>query len=527
MAIVALALAFSRCSDNDPAVNSGAVKLKSDATLGNFLVDGKGMTLYFYTLDVNGQSNCTGGCLDEWPIYYSDNIQPGDGVNAADFGTIVRADGKKQTTYKNWPLYYFAGDAKAGDVTGEADDKVWFVAKPDYTIMLTDAQLVGREGTHYLSTYQQGDGMTQFFVDSKGLTLYTFTKDFKDTNKFTAADLGNNNVWPIYNATIASLPSTLNKSDFGTIQVAGRAQTTYKGWPLYYFGQDTKPGDTKGVDYPAAGIWHIVNTSTAAAPVQPTVMTRNDTKLGKILTDNQGRTLYFFARDTKGTSNCTGNCLTRWPAFNVAQVVVAENSGLSTADFGTVGSGATAQVTYKGRPLYYYSDHNDGVIEAAGQTLGDKFGTLWYAAAPDYTMMIASGQMVGNDNVNYIIDGNHDYVAGDGNTRYFTDGAGRTIYIFKNDASGTNTFTNDDPTHNAIWPVYYFELDDAHLPSAFDKSDFGEIEVHGMDQLTYKGWPLYYFSGDVNKGDTKGITIGGIGTKWPVVTIDTEDAPLP
>jgi len=526
LAIVALAFAFSRCSDDDPAVNTGEVTLKSDATLGNFLVDGKGMTLYFFTLDVNGQSNCTGGCVAAWPIYYAENIQPGDGINMSDFGTITRADGQKQTTYKNWPLYYYVGDKKAGDVTGEAVEKQWFVAKPDYTLMLTDAQLVGHDGKHYLATnYQEGEGMTQFLVDDKGLTLYTFTKDFKDTNKFTAADLSNNAVWPIYNATIASLPSTLNKNDFGTIQVHGRTQTTYKGWPLYYFGQDTKPGDTRGVSFPTpgAGIWHIVNTNTTTAPVQPTVMVRNDATFGKVLTDNQGRTLYFFGRDTKGTSSCTGGCLNRWPLFNVQQVVLAANSGLNADDFGSTGSGATAQVTYKGRPMYYFSASNDGIIEPAGQNGGDNFGTVWYVASPDYSMMVASAQLVGNDGQNYVINGGV-YTAGTGNTRYFTDGLGRTIYMFTNDSKDTNTFTNDDPTHNAIWPVYYFELDDAHLPSAFNKADFGEIEVHGMEQVTYKGWPLYYYSGDVSKGDTKGVTVGAIG-KWPILNENTTEAP--
>lgn len=526
LAIVALALGFSRCSDDDPAINIGEVSLQTNATLGNFLVDGKGMTLYFFTLDVNGQSNCTGGCLNAWPIYYAEDIKPGNGVNADDFRTITRADGKQQTTYKNWPLYYYAGDSKAGDVTGEAEDNVWFVAKPDYTIMLTDAQLVGGDGKHYLATnYQEGEGMTQFFVDAKGFTLYTFTKDFKDTNKFTAPDLSNNDKWPIYNATIQSLPSTLKASDFGTIQVAGRTQTTYKGWPLYYFGQDTKPGDTKGVSFPTTnvGLWHIVNTNTPQAAVQPTVMVRDDATFGKVLTDNQGRTLYFFARDTKGTSTCTGGCLTRWPVFNVPSVVVAQNSGLNAADFGATGAGATAQVTYKGRPLYYFSAANDGTIEPAGQNGGDNFGTVWYVASPDYSLMVANGQLVGNDGANYVIDAGA-YVAGTGNTRYFTDGAGRTIYIFKNDSKDTNTFTNDDPVHNAIWPVFYFELDDAHLPSAIDAADFGEIEVHGMEQLTYKGWPLYYYSGDANKGDTKGVTVGAIG-KWPVINENTEDAP--
>jgi predicted lipoprotein with Yx(FWY)xxD motif len=524
MAVVVLALCFSNCDDDDPAVNTGEVTLQNNATLGNFLVDGKGMTLYYFTKDVNGKSNCTGGCLTAWPIYYAEDIKPGAGIDAGDFTTITRGDGSKQTAYKNWPLYYYIGDTKAGDVTGEAVENEWFVAKTDYTIMLTDAQLVGKDGKSYVAPgYQEGSGITQFFVDVNGRTLYTFSKDYKDTNKFTAADLSNNNVWPIYNANIQSLPSTLKASDFGTIQVHGRTQTTYKGNPLYYFGEDSKPGDTKGVSVPTPGIWPVASVNTPVAPVQPTVMVRADANLGNVLTDNQGRTLYFFGRDTKGVSGCAGGCLNRWPLFNVENVVVPQNSAISAADFGHIGTGATAQVTYKGRPLYYFSANNDGTIEPAGQNGGDNFGTVWYVASPDYDLMVASAQLVGNNGLNYTITGGV-YGEGTGNTRYFTDAAGRTLYIFSNDARDTNTFTNGNATHDANWPIFHVEIE--HLPSALNAEDFGEITVNGSPQLTYKGWPVYYFGGDANKGDTKGVSVPTPGV-WPVINENTAEAELP
>ena len=49
---------------------------------------------------------------------------------AADFGTITREDGQKQTTYKGMPLYYFAGDKAAGEVKGQGVKDVWYVAAP-------------------------------------------------------------------------------------------------------------------------------------------------------------------------------------------------------------------------------------------------------------------------------------------------------------------------------------------------------------------------------------------------------------
>ena len=44
--------------------------------------------------------------------------------------TITRADGKKQTTYKGLPLYYFSKDVKPGDTTGQGFKDLWSVAKP-------------------------------------------------------------------------------------------------------------------------------------------------------------------------------------------------------------------------------------------------------------------------------------------------------------------------------------------------------------------------------------------------------------
>ncbi len=56
------------------------------------------------------------------------------------------------------------------------------------------------------------------------------------------------------------------KNDFGKIDVYGRTQLTYKGWPLYYFGQDSVRGDNKGISFPAPGVWPIANENTPVAP---------------------------------------------------------------------------------------------------------------------------------------------------------------------------------------------------------------------------------------------------------------------
>ncbi|MEP2026956.1 hypothetical protein, partial [Reichenbachiella sp.] len=239
-------------------------------TLGDVLTDANGMILYVFAKDVAGSSSCLEGCLDSWPIFYTEEAEIGSGLESADFGVITHTNGSMQTTYKGWPLYYYApaGDGEveaANSTSGEAVGGVWFVAKPNYTIMYANAQLVGNDGNNYTSDYEEGDGATAYFVNSQGRTIYTFVNDSKDTNNYTASDFSNDAVWPVYTKELDGIVSTLDASDFGTIDVFGESQMTYKGWPLYYFGQDTERGDTKGVSVPSPGVWPVVNKNIAAA----------------------------------------------------------------------------------------------------------------------------------------------------------------------------------------------------------------------------------------------------------------------
>lgn len=259
--------------DNSVVIDKKTIKVAQSNTFGKILTDREGKTLYFFSRDSKGISECTTGCLDVWPIFYTDNLSNIDkSLNASDFSTITRPDGKKQTTYKGWPLYYYKNDTKAGDINGDKVNNVWYVAKPDYTVMYTLAQLVGNDGKNYVtsnnaSTYTEGVGITFYLTDANGRTLYRFKNDKKDKNNFTAADFSNNGVWPISELSKMKFPSILNPADFGTITVHGRTQLTYKGWPLYYFGQDTARGDNKGISVPTPNVWPIVNTDTALAPV--------------------------------------------------------------------------------------------------------------------------------------------------------------------------------------------------------------------------------------------------------------------
>lgn len=108
------------------------VEVKAKDGIGNYLTDDKGMTLYLFKKDTAGKSVClaANGCLEKWPIYYVDKVEPGGGVNAGAFATITRDDGKKQTTFNGLPLYYFFKDKAPGDTNGQGVNNVWYVVAP-------------------------------------------------------------------------------------------------------------------------------------------------------------------------------------------------------------------------------------------------------------------------------------------------------------------------------------------------------------------------------------------------------------
>ena len=149
------------------------------------------------------------------------------------------------------------------------------------------------------------------------------------------------------------------------------------------------------------GFVQCQKSSTVAPIVTPTttlVQLGNSTTLGSYLTDKDGNTLYFFAMDANGANNCTGGCTTNWPVFNVTGLTQDKlGTGLLLADFGSVLTPNGNQVAYKGWPLYYFAP--GGVKEAANQTTGEGVNGLWFVAKPDYTIMLASTQLVGQDGV--------------------------------------------------------------------------------------------------------------------------------
>jgi predicted lipoprotein with Yx(FWY)xxD motif len=265
---------LSSCSKNndsanqvDPVQSAAAIKLVTDSKFGSVITDRVGNVLYFFAIDAGITSGCSGGCSVTWPTFYTAEPTVGTGLLATDFGVITRADGSKQTTYKGWPLYTYSGDSKPGDINGDAVGKTWFVAKPDYTVMLVNKQLVGKDGIEYTSQYVPGKETVQYITDDYGRTLYSFKNDKAKTNTFTKPDLSNNVIWPIMEVSaVKNVPSTLSKASFEIITAIGKTQLVYKGWPLYTFGEDGGVrGNNKGVSI-GPGVWPVTTINTIAAP---------------------------------------------------------------------------------------------------------------------------------------------------------------------------------------------------------------------------------------------------------------------
>ena len=233
-----------------------ALQLVKNDTLGTFLADGDGNTLYMYTKDTKGTSNCYDNCAKAWPpLIAADKPTLQTGVMDSLIATTQRKDGSAQVTYNGWPLYYYAKDTKPGDTVGQAVGKVWWVLSAEGNVVRPAIVNVG-----------QNDKLGKFLVDGDGFSLYMFTKDTKDTsNCYEKCEVA----WPPLLQLGAPTAGTgVDASKFGTTaRKDGTTQVTYNGMPLYYYDKDKAAGDVVGQ---AVGkVWWVVapdGTTVQTAP---------------------------------------------------------------------------------------------------------------------------------------------------------------------------------------------------------------------------------------------------------------------
>jgi predicted lipoprotein with Yx(FWY)xxD motif len=347
LAVVGVSAALAQEEMLENTVNIGG----NDA-LGPFLVGPNGMTLYFFSRDPLGESVCEGQCLDAWPpllVESADELTKQEGI-AGELSTVERSDGTLQVALNGLPLYYWFMDTAPGEATGDRVMNVWWIARP-------------------AGIYPGPVGENGFvLVGPTGMTLYMFTRDAEGVSNCTGDCAVN---WPPL--TVESedeiLAQTNVPGELGTItREDGALQVTYNGMPLYYWQGDTAPGDMTGEG--VNDVWFTI------AP--ETVVLRNSAELGDYLAGPSGYTLYLFANDTEGVSNCSGDCASNWPPLTVlpGEKLVA-GPGVE-GELGTIErEGGGTQVTYNGLPVYYWAQDTQ-----PGDTTGEGVGGNWTVVRP-------------------------------------------------------------------------------------------------------------------------------------------------
>ncbi len=113
----------------DATAAEATVMVSSDPALGDYLVDGTGMTLYLFTKDEGTTTACSGDCAANWPPIVASDPTGGDGIDAALLGTSADGIEANQVTYNGHLLYYFANDTAPGDTNGVGLPN-WFAVDP-------------------------------------------------------------------------------------------------------------------------------------------------------------------------------------------------------------------------------------------------------------------------------------------------------------------------------------------------------------------------------------------------------------
>jgi predicted lipoprotein with Yx(FWY)xxD motif len=243
------------------------------ASAGYFVAP-NGMSLYTFDKDSVGTTVCTGDCLGNWPpltVTSASAITVGTGLVASDFATITRPEGTSQVTFKQIPLYFFAGDSAPGDTNGDGVGGVWHLATtastlptaapptptagiptpPAATPAATDTAPSPEADQVFVALSQDGS----YLIDMTGMSLYTFDNDAPGVSNCNGDCAAN---WPALAATENSsvLPGLGVMGTLTKIERAdGTFQVAYDDEPLYFYAGDNAAGDTEGDGI--GGVWHL------------------------------------------------------------------------------------------------------------------------------------------------------------------------------------------------------------------------------------------------------------------------------
>ncbi|MFD3698644.1 SCO0930 family lipoprotein [Streptomyces sp. NPDC058646] len=238
-----------------------------------------------------------------------------------------------------------------------------------------------------------------------------------------------------------------------------------------------------------------------------------DEKLGPVLTDSAGLTLYRFDNDTAEPpkSNCDGDCAKTWPV--VAAGDATASAGMDPALLGeVVRSDGTKQLTVAGWPAYRFAKDTK-----AGDVNGQGVGGVWFAFAPDGKKAAkaaaapAGGGAAGTGATDAALSVAKDPELGE----HIVDGKGMTVYRFKPDTAWpmVSKCVGDCL---AKWPVVP-PVDKADAKGITERNYLVLDRPDGAKQQTVDCWPVYTFTGDKKPGDTNGQGVGGT---WYAVAPD-------
>jgi predicted lipoprotein with Yx(FWY)xxD motif len=137
---------------------------------------------------------------------------------------------------------------------------------------------------------------------------------------------------------------------------------------------DTTPSATAPSPSPAT------SPASSPAPAAATIMVATDAKLGAILVDGNGKTVYLFVADKGTASTCYTSCASIWPPVLTTGAPVAGSGATASLLATTTRTDGKVEVTYAGHPLYYFiQDKKPG--DTTGQGING-FGGLWWVLSP-------------------------------------------------------------------------------------------------------------------------------------------------
>jgi predicted lipoprotein with Yx(FWY)xxD motif len=124
----------------------------------------------------------------------------------------------------------------------------------------------------------------------------------------------------------------------------------------------------------------LVSATMASEQSAAPTLAAKSSRYGKVLFDSRGFVLYAFTKDQR-RSACSGACAQKWPPY-VLRGGVRAGTGVKSSLLGTVRrANGSRQVTYAGRPLYFYvGDSKPGQILCQNAS---EFGGLWLVVRPD------------------------------------------------------------------------------------------------------------------------------------------------